>query len=46
MLAVASDEALPGCTVPVLDVAAPLAVADFLMTALGLDGCCAQETKL
>jgi molybdopterin-guanine dinucleotide biosynthesis protein B len=46
MLAVASDEALPGCTVPVLDVAAPLAVADFLMTALGLHGCGAQGTKL
>lgn len=36
MLAVASDTALPGCPVPVLDMNAPIAVANFLAAELRL----------
>jgi len=37
MLAVASDEAVEGCPVPVLDLNDPSGIADFLADALGLE---------
>jgi molybdopterin-guanine dinucleotide biosynthesis protein B len=37
VLAVASDAALPACAVPVLALDKPEAIADFLMSALGLN---------
>ncbi len=37
VLAVASDEALPACPVPVINLQSPGAVADFLVTALRLN---------
>ncbi len=37
VLAVASDAAVPGCPVPVLDLNAPETIADFALAALGLN---------